>query len=456
MDPGRREMLAKQRPWNRKSATGPQHDAKTRVSKPSQRGAQGDSSRYLSQDQLARKFVDEEDDFVLKQSKKKADIRVREGRATPHDHLVFNLRYIDRERHLFDDQDEDYGIELKAPGSVISELDLGQLRELQAGVESFLALEKEAVARAYWSAVQVLCEDQLSRLDASNSEERRILEVVADDIDKILKAKKYEELEKLEKDIKSQLESDELIDADFWQQMLRETKARRSKMTLQRIFETIVEEQAKAAKLRPAKGAQDSKAAAAMDVDATAEGLASGPADEDVSQATRALYDRLASQAMLENEEIFTAEEAVPSVAKRQWTEEYTARKPRYFNRVQMGYEWNKYNQTHYDHSNPPPRVVQGYKFNIFYPDLIDNTKTPTFKIIREHGRRRGESLAAAGEADTCLIHFIAGPPYADIAFRIVDREWDFSAKRDRGYKSTFENGVLQLHFQFKKIFYRK
>jgi hypothetical protein len=39
------------------------------------------------------------------------------------------------------------------------------------------------------------------------------------------------------------------------------------------------------------------------------------------------------------------------------------------------GYEWNKYNQTHYDYDNPPPKVVQGYKFNILYHDLIDKTQ---------------------------------------------------------------------------------
>ncbi len=48
--------------------------------------------------------------------------------------------------------------------------------------------------------------------------------------------------------------------------------------------------------------------------------------------------------------------------------------KPRYFNRVKTGYDWNKYNQTHYDHDNPPPKTVQGYKFTIFYPDLIDRS----------------------------------------------------------------------------------
>ena len=53
---------------------------------------------------------------------------------------------------------------------------------------------------------------------------------------------------------------------------------------------------------------------------------------------------------------------------------------PRYFNRVHTGFEWNKYNQTHYDFDNPPPKIVQGYKFNIFFPDLIDKSITPEFR----------------------------------------------------------------------------
>lgn len=68
---------------------------------------------------------------------------------------------------------------------------------------------------------------------------------------------------------------------------------------------------------------------------------------------------------------------------------------------------------------NPPPKVVQGYKFNIFYPDLIDKTKAPTYKIVKEEGND-----------ETVLLHFSAGPPYEDIAFRIVNREWEFSHKR--------------------------
>lgn len=161
--------------------------------------------------------------------------------------------------------------------------------------------------------------------------------------------------------------------------------------------------------------------------------------NDDFSQATKALYERELAKGVSENEEIFTGEESVSTGSQPQWAGKHRPRKPRYFNRVQMGYEWNKYNQTHYDHDNPPPKVVQGYKFNIFYPDLIDKAKAPTYRMEREDGRKRGQSFAAAGEEDTCLIRFMAGPPYEDIAFRIVDKEWDYSAKRERGFKSTFD-----------------
>ena len=67
---------------------------------------------------------------------------------------------------------------------------------------------------------------------------------------------------------------------------------------------------------------------------------------------------------------------------------------------MKTGYEWNKYNQTHYDYDNLPPRVIQGYKFNIFYPDLIDKKKTPEYV------------LEPTENPQFCIIKFKAGPPY--------------------------------------------
>lgn len=125
------------------------------------------------------------------------------------------------------------------------------------------------------------------------------------------------------------------------------------------------------------------------------------------------------------------------------WSNKYKIRKPRYFNRVHTGFEWNKYNQTHYDIDNPPPKVVQGYKFNIFYPDLIDKTKTPKFSLT-----------PCSDDKNFSIIRFSAGPPYADIAFRIVNREWNNSHKS--GYRCQFMNSILQLWFQFKRDRYRR
>ncbi|KZW04090.1 hypothetical protein EXIGLDRAFT_743681 [Exidia glandulosa HHB12029] len=172
-----------------------------------------------------------------------------------------------------------------------------------------------------------------------------------------------------------------------------------------------------------------------------------GPEEEPVvfvESAPDVLYHQEMENDVEEQEEAFNAEEELPNMPTYSWEDKYRPRKPKYFNRVHTGYEWNKYNQTHYDTDNPPPKVVQGYKFNIFYPDLIDKTKAPTFKIVRE-----------PGNDETVLLHFSAGPPYEDIAFRIVNRDWEYSHKR--GFRSSFDtSGTLSLWFQFKRSFYRK
>ncbi|RYP45870.1 hypothetical protein DL768_007827 [Monosporascus sp. mg162] len=465
MDPGRRAMIY-----------GPQN-------KPPSSAVQ----KYLSQDEQSRQFVADEDKFVLKQSKKKADIRVREGRAKPIDLLAFNLRYIDTDRDVFDDDDNDADIDVPAPTAVIQSLSEKELEELEGEITSYHTLETNARNKEYWNALRTLSVDRRQRLKPMGPEERVVSSVSAD-VEKILAPKNLEQLEKLEGQIQAKLRSNEVMDTDYWEQLLKSLLVFKAKAKLQNICGAIKENRIKLLEERNpekakalADSGQPTGAAVAGSADeparpgpnlkpvvkafppagnssnpppGTARFLSSG--NEDFSQATKALYDREVARGIGEDEEIFAAEESVSSGAKPQWADKYRPRKPKYFNRVQMGYEWNKYNQTHYDHDNPPPKVVQGYKFNIFYPDLIDKTKAPTFKIIREHGRRRGESFTPAGEEDTCLIRFIAGPPYEDIAFRIVDREWDYSAKRDRGFKSSFDKGILQLHFQFKKIYYRK
>ncbi|KAI1420182.1 mid region of cactin-domain-containing protein [Xylaria sp. FL1777] len=490
MDPGRRAMISGRKSPPRHDITAPRRDANSRISKPQRPTRPGAPiaarQAYLSQDEQSQRFVADEDKFVLKQSKKKADIRVREGRAKPIDLLAFNLRYVDADRDVFDDNDTDVQINVPAPAAVIEALGESEAGELDAEITSYHTLETNARNREYWTALRTLLADHTLKLKPMGPEVRAV-SAVTSDVDKILGPKSLEQLEKLEGQIQAKLRSDEVMDTDYWEQLLKNLQVYKAKARLKKIYDTIRDNRLKllaetdpnkavglvgednitqtahaALKDQPAMPAAISRLKSAIPSSSSSNNLPPGTArfasstNEDFSQATKALYEREVARGVNEDEEIFTAEESVSGMTKPQWADKYRPRKPRYFNRVQMGYEWNKYNQTHYDHDNPPPKVVQGYKFNIFYPDLIDKTKAPTFKIIREHGRRKGESLAPAGEEDTCLIRFIAGPPYEDIAFRIVDREWDYSAKKDRGFKSSFDKGILQLHFQFKKIYYRK
>lgn len=520
--------------------TSPRRDDRNRVSKPSRAPSQYTGApaharpqhkNQSHEDEQTRQWVAQEDTFVLKQAKKKADIRVREGRAKPIDWLAVTLRVIDPDRDLLDDDEEEVQMNVVDPEGVFEGLNEEQLTELERDITSYLALETIPRNQEYWRTMQVICKDRRNHLKPAGREGRAV-ESVSADVERLLSPKTYEQLEVLEKQINAKLRSNDDIDVDYWEQLLRALLVWKAKAKLKKVYQSVLEarldvlrkeqlDAATAARAQfsaslaelapqarePLTDENDASSALSAPTSYEPEPLLkltgdenprdvvdeeiftekitaerrrilklgfvpprqnnlanaktgsslqqvanisstkgstsvqrfSNDPNEDFSHTTKALYDREVARGIDENEEIFTGEETVVGNVQPQWADKYRPRKPRYFNRVQMGYEWNKYNQTHYDHDNPPPKVVQGYKFNIFYPDLIDRSKAPTFRIIREHGRKRGESFAPAGEEDTCLIRFIAGPPYEDIAFRIVDKEWDYSAKQDRGFRSSFD-----------------
>jgi Conserved mid region of cactin/Cactus-binding C-terminus of cactin protein len=461
----------------------------------------------LQEDDRMREWVAQEDDFVLRQAKKKAEIRVKEGRPKPIDWLAVTLRIVDDTRNPLDDETDHADLDFVDPDSVFDGLSEPELSELRKDIDTYEKLEKNRANRDYWRTMQIICKDKQGKLRALRPE-GRAMSSVSSDIDRLLGPKTYEELERLETQIRTKLDSNEPIDTDYWQQLLDSLLIWKAKAKLKEVYQAVLDSRLE--KLRHESSQEASQARDAL----KAHGPSGIPASADVDvepslqisgkdqglevvdegiflsriaserqrifrkgyvpvpkgaskpqqrhqfahaeqSSTSDLFSKDVARGVGEDEEVFASEE--PSVqAPPTWSGSHRPRKPKYFNRVQLGYEWNKYNQTHYDHDNPPPKVVQGYKFHIFYPDLINSSKAPTYKILREGGRKKGQTMAPAGEEDTCIIRFISGPPYEDVAFRIVDRDWDYSAKADRGFKSTFEKGVLSLHFSFKKIYYRK
>lgn len=463
----------------------------------------------LQEDERMREWVAQEDDFVLRQAKKKAEIRVKEGRAKPIDWLAVTLRVVDNTRNPLDDEIEEADLDFVDPDSAFDGLDEAQLSELRKDIDTFEKLETNRQNRDYWRTMQIICKDKQKKLRALGPEGRAVSSV-SSDIDRLLEPKTYEELARLETQIRSKLDSNEPIDTDYWQQLLDSLLIWKAKAKLKLVYQAVLD--ARLTKMRSESQQEAVRARDALMQSSRPEGLLEYsriqdpepslhvstqdkslevvdetaflsktashrrqivrmgyvplPKDASISKSAPVSskgeetwatdqFNRDVARGMEEDEEVFASEE--PSAqAPPTWSGKHRPRKPKYFNRVQLGYEWNKYNQTHYDHDNPPPKVVQGYKFHIFYPDLIDISKAPTYKIMREGGRKKGQTMAPAGEEDTCIIRFISGAPYEDVAFRIVDRDWDYSAKADRGFKSTFEKGVLSLHFSFKKVYYRK
>ena len=162
----------------------------------------------------------------------------------------------------------------------------------------------------------------------------------------------------------------------------------------------------------------------------------------EASESPEDAFVRRAKEGMGGDEAQFSVE--LPLTGKMYlWADKYRPRKPRFFNRVHTGFEWNKYNQTHYDFDNPPPKIVQGYKFNIFYPDLINKRSTPQYFLEPSPDNK-----------DFGVLRFHAGPPYEDIAFKIVNREWEYSHRH--GFRCQFANGIFQLWFHFKRYRYRR
>ncbi|CAG8498306.1 17770_t:CDS:10 [Dentiscutata erythropus] len=450
------------------------------LEKLNKRRAEREIERQLREEELARMqrdaeiaamgdWASKEDEFHLEQAKRRAEIRIKENRAKPIDILAINLRLAD-ESEVVDDALE---IDMDEPYTIF---------------EAMIVVCEDKLS-------------ELQEEEKNHAMNMNIIAPVRDDINNLFSGKTYEQLNVLQAQIQQKLSGKEAVEVEFWEQQLKALTVWKSKAKLKAMHEIVLRKRLEQLRRKQRQEAikvqeelesalashhhiqMESEGQEAMTEEDVISEYAIGEYDrsmsprpmsrlskedkqyeiidpdedlrelkekrkevlrnqfipmkvqpkkqtieeEEESVVSKALYEREAAKELDEDEAIFNIEEELAKTTYL-WQDKYRPRKPRYFNRVHTGYEWNKYNQTHYDSDNPPPKVVQGYKFNIFYPDLIDKTKAPTYKIERESGNN-----------DTVLIRFVAGPPYEDIAFRIVNREWEYSHKK--GFKSSFDRG---------------
>jgi len=325
------------------------------------------------------------------------------------------------------------------------------MKQLRTAIDEYVGMEKSQRNQEFWEVLTAIAGHSNFQAiitilnnyqsQSTSAPESRAVDTVAEEIEKLLGPKSYDQLIVLESQITKKLSSDEPVDVDYWQQLLRNLKTYKAKARLRAMHEPIL-------KSRPKPPPKHKVPSHQFDPANFADATVHDDLLEDndaFTKAAQAMFETETTRIVeegVETEEDFNVEAEDALVVTPAWSNLYKPRKPKFFNRIVMGYEWNKYNQTHYDESNPPPKVVQGYKFNIFYPNLVDVTKTPTYKVERNRQRRRfvgGGGWTTAGEDETCILRFIAGPPYVDLAFRIIDRDWDYSSRFNRGFKSSFD-----------------
>lgn len=481
--------------------------------------AQREEEMMMLQRERARAEADDfekkEEEFHFDQSKVRSRIRLLEGRTKPIDVLT---KYLDESDEFDIELDEPYMVFKGLTIKDLEELhdDIKLHLDLDRATPTHMEYWEALMVVCEWELGEARRKDAIDRARVRGeqppaellAEERGLHSSIETDVRNFLEGKTHEELVALRTQIESEMRSGKAKVVEYWEAVLKRLHIYKAKACLKEIHAKMLRKHLHRLE-QPVKGenlkseeeeteeeeveheTEDTRAFTPEPIiheeppqfeaeegsfspqllhgEETEEAI---DPDEDravleeqrlavLKEQQRRLKEALASKpaqpvddfevrakkvmgAMEEGDAVFGSGAEVNLDSQVYWWhDKYRPRKPKYFNRVHTGYEWNKYNQTHYDHDNPPPKIVQGYKFNIFYPDLVDKTKAPTYFIEKD-----GDST------ETCIIRFHAGPPYEDIAFRIVNKEWEYSHKK--GYKCTFERGILHVYFNFKRYRYRR
>ncbi|RKP37388.1 cactus-binding C-terminus of cactin protein-domain-containing protein, partial [Dimargaris cristalligena] len=413
-----------------------------------------------------------------------------------------------------EDDELDIEIDVNEPTIIFEHLNLADAQELLQDIEFHFSLAREADQVEFWNCLRTVCQDKIDQLNPKSNTDP--VGPNRENVAGIFTGKNHEQLLALEAQINAKLAGQDPVDMDYWETVRGYLKVHLAIARLHDMHEALLQKrlgQLREKQVREALREQEDLEAEVEipdgeDVAATTPTLVPAEPDEsknyhyrptmsprlvaevsrdlrdiplltvaddarnlhaarlrvlnqqfvpkkggrmqaaasgaaDGSDATAQLYREEMQKGLGENEIAFTDEAKPVKPAVYLWQDKYRPRKPRYFNRIHSGYEWNQFNRTHYDVDNPPPKIVQGYKFNIFYPDLIDKSVTPSYTIEPDP------------ESDeTVILRFTAGPPYEDVAFRIINKQWERTPRR--GFRNVFDRGVLKLYFRFKRHFYRR
>ncbi|KAM0682840.1 hypothetical protein MDAP_002076 [Mitosporidium daphniae] len=439
---------------------------------PQQRNIERGSSSSV-QDGISK---EQENLFILDQALEKAIIRAVENRMIPIDNLVlciwaiqpaqFNFRPLTLNTKLGNVSKLPLGINLPNPFMFVSSLSEKELKEaILEPVEGFLEaisficssnkkirdLESslEFSSFDYWNSIKIATKYFITK-KASTFEHSVVHQSVIGDIREIFKEvstgssspkEQIRSLSILQTNIKVKLHS---FDPTFWDAVLHEVEVFKAK--------TLLFHQSKL--FNKSREASPSTAESSSETIKDT-GKSKLLMEDDHPQAIKQQIFHSSSKAT-EAEESYGAVPVISFDTQGDLSRKFI---PRYVSRVFSGFDWNRYNQTHYDSNNPPPKYVQGYKFIIFYPRLLEMPSglVPSYELADATGKEILSDLEPHIFPSTKpaeIITFTSPPPYVNISFKIIKDVWECSHRRD--FKCYYEKGLLFLEFHFKRNSFRR
>jgi hypothetical protein len=86
--------------------------------------------------------------------------------------------------------------------------------------------------------MKVICRDR----QKTTAPEGRALSSVAADINRLLSPKTYEQLETLEVQVRKKLDSNEPIDTDYWEELLRSLTVWKARAKVKKVYQAVIDE----------------------------------------------------------------------------------------------------------------------------------------------------------------------------------------------------------------------
>lgn len=86
--------------------------------------------------------------------------------------------------------------------------------------------------------MKIICRDR----QKTTAPEGRAISSVAADINRLLSPKTYEQLQALEVSVKRKLDSNEPIDTDYWEELLRSLSVWKARAKLKNVYQAVIDE----------------------------------------------------------------------------------------------------------------------------------------------------------------------------------------------------------------------